>query len=295
MELLLPDGTPVEDEAKARAVPDSAFDAPDGADTHLTLDRPLALPPRPVAAVLSAPPAPVEPVPVSHVAARVAFETAGPVVDLLLSIPLSLLPEPWRERFAGLSLARGTALSGVLEALGSLAIAFYAFRRFSGAVLESAGDRVLEQGSSEAQLMGLGLASILAFTLTPLGAACAYGFAEGLARAFAGLAAREAVGTLPLFLAERAVAGARTLPGRMRLGRWVPDVSRPGEAGGTLVILSARPKPWDARSTIRVEGELYGLAGPARSDDPERPHAYLLGPLPGDHMIRGVIDWPPAR
>ncbi len=296
MELLLPDGTAVPEEARvlpdaAFDAPDAAFDGPDGADVHLSLDRTIQLPPHPPAVRPAPEPVVEEAPPAAHVVARVAFETVSPVVDLLLSIPLSLLPAVWRERFSGLSLARGTAWSGAIEAAGALGIAFYSYRRFSAVILESAGDAVLEQGSSEGQLMGLGLATMIAFVLTPLGAACAWLFGEGMVRAFAGVAAREVVGTLPLFLLERAVAAARAIHARMRMSGYVPDASRPGETPGTLMILCAQPRPWDARSTIRVDGELYALAGTPKSDDPERPHAYLLGPLPSDHLIRGVQDW----
>jgi hypothetical protein len=220
----------------------------------------------------------------------------------LLGPLLTPLPQRWRRAlFGNLSInwPRAALISGLLEALGCLAglIGWYLF--FLNRAVEQQMNATLlatKGAPGEAAAFGMGFAALVSFALHPLTWALVYFSLEGVLRTFGAVVAEESIGTLPLALVDRIIAGAqqRAYEARVPL---VPDLvaQSDGKQGWDLRVESCRPKPtWKYPLAVRYQDEFYQVTGEASSGlAVPRPHVYLLRRVPAGEAYRGVENYGP--
>lgn len=179
------------------------------------------------------------------------------MLSYLAAIPLSLLPERFREplmRSSDPALRFGATISGILQCL-----VFFV------------------------------LANILRLQAVPL-TIILYFSVEGLARLVGALAAGELLPTLPLYLLALLTSGQAAQRERQSRPKPVPDLVE--SAAEHLVVRSCAAKDWNQFTTVRYREVLYELAS-EQPGDPARPFCYRLRPVPEGKLIRGIRDYTP--
>jgi hypothetical protein len=78
----------------------------------------------------------------------------------------------------------------------------------------------------------------------------------------------------------------------LRLGKRISDEACLTSTGESLQIASCRPKPWDERTTVSYQGELYELVRTNQGTAP-RPFLYFLRKRPPCGVIRKLHHYDP--
>lgn len=131
------------------------------------------------------------------------------ILQYLVGVLVSLLPEPYRTRYRpSLDLYRAAAISGFAECVGCLAILFVRYVDFLERRLVETSSAVVARGREDALgapavQYSLGFVTLIDFALHPLTLLLAYLTFEGLVRFLAAVVTRETLSTLPLYLAAR--------------------------------------------------------------------------------------------
>jgi hypothetical protein len=179
------------------------------------------------------------------------------MLSYLAAIPLSLLPERFREplmRSSDPALRFGAIISGIVQCL-----VFFV------------------------------LANLLRLQAAPL-TIILYFSVEGLARLVGALAAGELLPTLPLYLISLLTAGRAAQRERQSRPKAIPDLVE--NAAEDLVIRSCAAKDWNQFTTVRYRDMLYELASEGQGDA-ARPFCYRLRPVAEGKLIRGIRDYSP--
>ena len=196
------------------------------------------------------------------------------LVALLMALLVSLLPAVWRARLPqGLPLVAGTVITGAAQVLGAFLGGAWAFPRFAADLMAQASEvAAAAPAHDRAVAMVQGAAIWFAFLTSPLGLALVYSEVEGLVRLGGAAATGEALGTLPLWLLERAGARLARCGAQRRLPPLLPDeVVRERDR---LRIASCRPRAWDELITIEFEDRFYGVIGHEMLPAGPRPYLY---------------------
>jgi hypothetical protein len=208
----------------------------------------------------------------------------------------SLFPERWRGRtYRGSQhhLAQSAFFSGILEAIISAGTLSIWYLRFFG-VLGSKYIEYLthaEQGSLFTW-EAFSQAGFHTFLIHPLTWIITYFGFEGLFRAVAALSTGEVVGTLPLWMVERAFQFLRPGPGALL--PLVPDEITGGDRTCDLQIASCRRRPeWKYPYTIRYGGVYFQVIADKFINAGPRPYLYLLQRLPAGEIARGLKNYDP--
>ena len=231
--------------------------------------------PAPLAAAAATPPAPAPSPP------PLGAALAGSSLGLLLALPISLLPERWRERFPALPLALATGLTGGGEMLSAILLARWRLLALASAV---AAEGPLEQAATPT-----GALLFLALLFSPWGLLALLLLVEGAVRLLSAAALGEPCGVAILHLVE----GARTLGRRLarRRPRPAPADLVAGDGAEGVLICAARPYDWAPLDTIRYQGRLYRLVEIRDAPGP-LPWRHRLAPLPEGRLIRRLVDYP---
>lgn len=207
---------------------------------------------------------------------------------------LSLLPREWRgRRQYDVEMQTGAVITGVLQIVLFLGVGILGYKPFVDSMMDAqmhaAGLKAMEKGGQTA-VGGMGILMLMSYMVMPKTLLCVYFIVEGVARVTASIASREALPTMPLWLAAKAISGGKSYRRTLALPPLVQDkVKRSGEE---LHIASCRPKAWSPSNTISFEEKFYELAA-SRAGDAARPHVYVLRPKPEGKIARGMYHYTP--
>lgn len=205
--------------------------------------------------------------------------TIGPV--------MALLPERWRAaRFSemGVDWPRATAISGLIEGFGAIAVLIVWYSVFVTRFAPIVDPYV--RGSLLSGYVGL-----FSFAAHPLTWLICYFGCEGVVRFLAAVATGESYGTLPLAL----VAWGMGRMERDRRGGLVADEVKIRTSEYDLQVASCRAKQhWRYPLTICYQEKFYQVAGGEILRRGLRPHIYFLRRLPADEIIKGLEQYDPA-
>lgn len=238
---------------------------------------------------------------------------------ILLGPILSLLPRRWREAhplFSTIHWPMAAAISGITEFF--LALLAYVYR-YSYSVTHWARDAVYAAINAGADIPPTahgfaGLALMFLYPFTWVIALCAV---EGVVRFLGGAFADEALGSVPLFLAEKVWVrftsrGHSEHPGDEQ-GSWssfLPSIQRQvsylwqrelpdevehstDETGEKMTIRASHPKSgWEPPRVICCDGAYYRLEATSEGRG-ARPFVYVLRRLPAGLPGRSVIKYSP--
>jgi hypothetical protein len=230
----------------------------------------------------------------------------GTGVVLLLALVVCVLPRFWRDpikrRFPNLPLCLATVITGIVEMTAAFFVGLQEVVGFMESRLKQTApvlmDHVLKHEVSPQTMHEMyqaqGAILWISFILSPLGFLLAFVMSEGAARIVAAVVAKEAWGTLPLWLVEKVRWLAASLLQRSRRKPLPPDtIVKAGQA--TLVsIQSAHGYAWDHTTTLRFEGRLYVVDEQSSTQDHERPYLYRLREAPMGHLIRKLTEYKPT-
>jgi hypothetical protein len=224
------------------------------------------------------------------------------MLRLLLGMVFSLLPPRYRNWWAGATSAdfrHATILSGLVEAVGCLVLAFLRYVRFLDRRVGGIGEAAIRKGVEEALgniyvQFGMGFTTLLEFIFSPLTLLLFYFMLEGTLRFLAATITEETPGTMPLYVIAWGIERARRWKAEQAMGPLVEDeVHRFKGIGYDLGIASCRPKPsWDRLMTIEFEEKHYELFE-AKMGPPPRPYIYLLREISRGKVIRGLHHYSP--
>lgn len=209
---------------------------------------------------------------------------------LLVAIPISLLPEPWRERHRHLPLVAGTGAGGTLQLTGFL-LAWMAglYRYATGTWLFFQSASLEATGSKNAS----GAVVWFLYLLSPLSIVLLVGAAEGAARV-AAFWTNEPCGSLLLWTAEKAVRRVRNRKPSRRGPPPRDELTRLGE--GRVRIATSEPfERWHELMTVELEGAYFRVTSHARREGDPREYVYELEPVPAGWMMRGLEKYAPVR
>jgi hypothetical protein len=217
---------------------------------------------------------------------------------ILIAIFLCLLPERYRQRLGVYHLPTIAAvLSGVLEALSFLTAIGYRYFAFMNARMSLIHQRALltaAEKAGETLIMGLGNILLLDYLVQPATLLLVFFAGEGLVRAYAALAAGEALPSLPIKLLFALGSGLQAKAAEAMLGRRLPDLVETAADGESLRVVCCRPKQWNRLATICYQGDLYEMAGERKAPPPRR-FVYNLRKKPLSALIRGIQLYEPAE
>ncbi len=222
------------------------------------------------------------------------------MLDTLLAIPVSLLPEFWRKRWyptAGVDVSRGAFISGLVEILICIPAFVVGYIFFLDANVKALGGEVMRQGAEEVLVsehvqFGMGIMSLGTYVLRPTTLLLMFFALDGVLRAFAAAITGESLATAPLALAgfvHRVIEHRRA---ERSLGPRVVDEVQKNTGACDLYIMSCRQKPWTELTTVEYEGKLYELVVQREGVAP-RPYVYILKLIPKNKLVRGLHHYAP--
>jgi hypothetical protein len=212
---------------------------------------------------------------------------------------LSLLPETWRARLPWAESIRwrpATFISGALEALLSVCalVVWYSYSvtHHTPVQLDSA---LRAHPNIHPNEMTMGLLGYVFVALNPVTWIICWFWFEGVIRALGAAFTEEIVGTLPLWIIDKAHRALRQRSQNRHRPPLVPDeVTSLGDGqAGALMIMSCRPKPtWEIRHTIRFDDEFFkvdkSIAGKGL-----RPYVYHLRRVQPAEIIHAPENYDP--
>ena len=159
------------------------------------------------------------------------------MLNLISSMFLSLVPRPWRGRWAWrweVDLVRGALVSGLLECLGCVAAYGARYLLF---LQDRVGDMAMQVIAKNAESVldarsvqfGMGFITMLDYMIRPVSMLLMYFVVEGLVRFAAALVSDEVVATLPLHLVACAQQRISKAAAERALGPRVVDEVQAGE------------------------------------------------------------------
>lgn len=224
------------------------------------------------------------------------------MLSLLMGVFLSLLPRRWARQFVtdeSISWQRAGALSGILEAVGSVAgLGFHYWSTMQYYTQAQLGPTMqATQGApGYAAGMAVGFTAYVMFLVSPLTWILVYFLIEGAVRAMAAIILGQVTGTLPLVAVDGILRIFRQRAAEAKLPRVADTVVR-GEPGQPwdLRVESCRPKPdWKYPLTVRHAEEFFQVMGEAPAGtDAARPYVYLLQRVPPGEGFRGMDNYDP--
>jgi len=212
------------------------------------------------------------------------------MLNLLLGIPLSLLPEFYRRRWFRLTTINftlGTVLSGLLECA---AFGWFFVHGYEEFIHPGHNTTTNAMGSG----FSIGAVSLMDYVFQPLPFFNAYLMTEGLIRFSSAFVTGEHWGTLPLYLLGQAHRGIAYLVQEARLGPRIADEVERGDGREyDLRIASCRPKEnWDGLMTVEYEQHFYEVVF-GKLHLPPRRFVYFLREKPAVKVIRGLHSYSP--
>jgi hypothetical protein len=212
---------------------------------------------------------------------------------------LSLLPATWRARLPSAESIRwrpATFISGALEALVSLwaLVVWYSYSvtHHTPVQLDSA---LRAHPNIHPNEMTMGLLGYVFVALNPVTWIICWFWFEGVIRALGAAFTEEIVGTLPLWIIDKAHRALRQWSQNRQRPPRVPDeVTWLGDGQAeALMIMSCQPKPtWPDRPTIRFQDEFFkverSIAGTGL-----RPYVYHLRRVQPGEIIRAPENYDP--
>lgn len=200
---------------------------------------------------------------------------------------LVLLPKRWRTgRFAelGVDWPRATAISGLIEGFGAIALLVVWYSVFVSRLAPLVEPYV--RGSLLSGYVGL-----FSFAAHPLTWVICYFGCEGVVRFLGAVVTGECLGTLPLAL----VAWAVNYWARPSEGAKVQDEVTAGADRHDLRIASSRAKDhWKYPLTICYCDQFYQVLSAEFHARAARPHVYFLRRLPPNETIKGLEQYDPS-
>jgi hypothetical protein len=217
------------------------------------------------------------------------------VLDTLLSIPVSLLPEFWRKRWyptAGVDVSHGAFLSGLIEILICIPAFVVGYIFFLDANVKALGGEVVKRGAEEVLIsehvqFGMGIMSLGAYVLRPTTLLLMFFALDGVFRAFAAAITGESLATAPLALAGFVHRRIEARRAERALGPRVVDDVQKNTGACDLYIMSCRQKPWSKLTTIEYGDKMYELVE-QRAGVPPRPYIYIMNLIPKNKLVRGL-------
>lgn len=214
---------------------------------------------------------------------------------MLLSIPVSLLPEFWRKRWyptAGVDVSRGAFISGLLEIVICIPSFVVGYIFFLDANVKALGGEVIKRGAetvlvSENVQFGMGIMSLGTYVLRPTSLLLMFFALDGILRALAAAITGESLATAPLALAGFVHRRIESMQVERALGPRVVDEVQTNTGACDLYIMSCRQKPWTDLTTVEYQDKLYELVV-QREGVPPRPFIYLLKLIPKNKLVRGM-------
>lgn len=212
------------------------------------------------------------------------------MIGLLLALPISFLPAPWRERWRQrLPLVAGTGVTGTIQLIGFLLL------WMAGLYQYATGTWPMFQGAAHAATGSTNASGAVVwflYLLSPMSIVCLIGAAEGAVRLGA-FWTDEACGSLVLFSLERGIRWWKTP--RARKGPPPRDELTRLE-NGAIRIASADPfERWHELMTVEVDGAFYRVANYHKDAGSPREHVYELEPVPEGWTMRGLDKYAPSR
>lgn len=220
-----------------------------------------------------------------------------------LSMLLSLLPAPWRERLqsrCNTDAVRGAFWSGVAEfsfcglawVLRFLYFIQYRLGTLSDALIQKSRPEAM--GSVHVQF-GSGTVSYMEYIIQPVSLLLLLFVLEGLARFGAALFHGEVLPSLSLqLLAWTGVGIQRRRHEAWMGGKVVDEVLHGSGQDFELRIASCRPKPWTAMTTISYQDQLFEMFKQELGERPRR-FIYLLRKAPPHKIVRGLHEYDPEE
>jgi hypothetical protein len=234
------------------------------------------------------------------------------MLSLLLGIPLSLLPDYYRQRWfskTSINFGTGALISGMLETGFSLWLFVQGYILYlhqgPGAEIPanlSVGAAIKELIQKTGQtahinpFYGAGTFSLMSYFFHSLPMLLAYFAAEGFTRFVAALVTSESVGTLPLYLLAVLQQGIAFSGHELAYGRRVADAVESGDGCDfDIRISSCRPKDnWNRLMTIQYGEQFYEVVDQQQQGPPRR-FVYLLKEKPSGKINRGLHIYSPLE
>ncbi len=224
------------------------------------------------------------------------------MLNLLVSMLLSLLPKAWRRGWGAsweIDLSRGALVSGVLECVGCVLALGFGYLMFAQEKMGEFSAMLIAKGAEgamadKAMQYATGMITLMEYLIRPASVALIYFAFEGVVRLSAALISDEVVGTMPLYVVAWGQQQAARARAERALGPRIADEVQAGDGKAyTFRILSCRPKPgWDHLITVSYRDELYEVAQ-REQGPPPRPYIYLLRPAPAHKIVRGLEQYDP--
>lgn len=225
-----------------------------------------------------------------------------PALSLLVAIPASFLPAPWRHKLHldRTALGPGTVLGCLIAGVAAVLLGAHFYQAFLDgmaaerlATLRQLAVAAGEKGQLEyGPMMVVGLQSYLDFLLTPAGLACLSLFGESLVRG-AAVAGGFRLPTLPLWLLEVVRAAIAALVARHRLGALVADELTRGPGGVLWRIATCRERGWSRETTLSYEDRFYQVTKIEDRGTGPRRYQYTVRPSPPELVIRHFVGYAP--
>ncbi len=220
----------------------------------------------------------------------------------LISILVSFLPPPWRRWWRhdeSEELAFAAFISGILQMLTFFVLHLVHLFYFFEFGMQRAAREALMAGQDidmpmERFGMSLGLMGWIEYMLHPVSLLLTYFLIEGSLRMIAGLAAKQAVATLPLHLLAMLQRGVARHSAERALGSKIVDRVETGDGPEfDLRIHTCRLREnWDRLMTISYRDNLYEIAEQTEGAPPHR-FIYTLRKMPPGKVVRGMHHYRP--
>jgi hypothetical protein len=171
------------------------------------------------------------------------------VLDYIAGMLVGLLPQRYRSGYmARVGLHRAAIPSGLIQCLVFLGVLFLRYLDFMQRRMEGIGGSAIARGKEEVLAAAgvhhtIGLFVLFQYFFAPVSLVLIYFMVQGATRLVAGMATKEAVGTLSLYLVSWIHGWVECAIEDGRFGPWIADeLARGGDKSFDLRIASCRPK-----------------------------------------------------